>query len=285
MKPASFRYYRPASVDEAVAILADVAPEQGRVLAGGQSLVPSMAFRLAAPPHLVDINRIAALDRLVVEGDSLVIGAGVRHAAFHRPMTDAPLGPFLAHVVRHIGHYPIRQRGTFCGSLAQADPASEWCLVAVGLGATVTAVSQRGTRQVAAADLIAGALTTTLAEGELVTEVRLPLPPRDARLGFAEFSRRAGDFALTMAMACWRDDDGRIAEPRVAVGGAEDRPRRITEAEAALAGNLPGADAFQAAAEAAARAVDPMEDTQTSADYRRDLVHALTVRALERAAA
>ena len=133
MKPAPFRYLAAKTVDEAVAMLAQVAPDDGRVLAGGQSLVPTMAFRLARPSHLVDINGVAALDRLAVEGDSLCIGACVRHAAFHTPVVDGPLGRLLSAVVRHIAHYPIRTRGTFCGSVAHADPASEWCLVAATL--------------------------------------------------------------------------------------------------------------------------------------------------------
>src|SRR6202162_1684604 len=127
MKPAPFRHYAPTTVDEAVALLARLGPADGRVLAGGQSLVPTMAFRLARPAHLIDINGIAALDRLGVEGDKLSIGACVRHAAFHRPAADGPLGQLMATVVRHIAHYPIRTRGTFCGSIANADPAAEWC--------------------------------------------------------------------------------------------------------------------------------------------------------------
>src|SRR5215471_7540929 len=118
MKPAPFRYHAPTTVEEAVATLAQVAGEDGRVLAGGQSLVPIMAFRLARPTHLVDINGVGELRRLAIDGDRLVIGAGVRHAAFHKPVVDGPLGRLLAAVVRHIAHYPIRTRGTFCGSVA-----------------------------------------------------------------------------------------------------------------------------------------------------------------------
>src|SRR6266446_4552418 len=150
MKPARFRHYAPTTVDEAVALLAQLAPEDGRVLAGGQSLVPTMAFRLARPAHLVDINQVAGLDRLAVANDALAIGACVRHAAFHRPVAAGPLGDLLAFVVRHIAHYPIRTRGTFCGSLAHAGPASEWCLVAATLGAEMAARSARGARIIAA---------------------------------------------------------------------------------------------------------------------------------------
>jgi len=141
MKPAAFRYHAPKTVDEAVALLAEVAPEDGRVLAGGQSLVPTMAFRLAKPGHLVDINGIAALNRLEVAGGKLVIGACVRHAAFDKPVCDGPLGRLLSEVVRHIAHYPIRNRGTFCGSLAHADPASEWALVLSALDGEIVARS------------------------------------------------------------------------------------------------------------------------------------------------
>jgi carbon-monoxide dehydrogenase medium subunit len=285
MKPAPFHHYAPTTVEEAVALLARLAPQDGRVLAGGQSLVPTMAFRLARPAHLVDINGIAALGRLAVVDGRLAIGACVRHAAFHRPPVDGPLGALLAKVVRHIAHYPIRTRGTFCGSIANADPASEWCAVAVALGAEMVARSARGTRMIAAKEFFAGIMTTALAEDELLTEVRLPLLPADTRTGFYEFSRRAGDFAIAMALATFSVEGGKIVDPRVAVGGAEPHPRRISEAEQALAGKAPGADAFAAAGERAAAAVDPMEDVNNSAQYRRDLVRTVVRRALEQAAA
>jgi len=283
MKPAPFRYHAPKTVEEAVATLAQVAPEDGRVLAGGQSLVPIMAFRLARPAHLVDINNIEALTRLAVEGGKLSIGACVRHAAFHRPVIEGPLGNLLSAVVRHIAHYPIRTRGTFCGSVAHADPASEWCLVVATLDGEMVARSARGTRVIAAKDFFQGIMTTALSEDELLTEVRLPFLPADARFGFYEFNRRAGDFAIAMALVAFRVQNGMIAEPRVGVGGAEPRPRRLVEAEAALAGRAPTSEAFGAAAEAAAAAIDPMEDATTSAEYRRDLVRTVTRRALERA--
>src|SRR6202047_3706062 len=146
MKPAAFRYHAPKTVDEAIALLAEFADDDGRVLAGGQSLVPTMAFRLARPAHLVDINGVEALNRLEVKDGKLVIGACVRHAAFHRPVCQGPLGELLADVVRHIAHYPIRNRGRFCGSLAHADPASEWCLILVALDGEVVAKSARRRR-------------------------------------------------------------------------------------------------------------------------------------------
>ncbi len=288
MKPASFQYHSVKTIEEAVAVLAEVAPMDGRVLAGGQSLVPTMAFRLAQPGHLVDINGVEGLDRLGVDGAELVIGACVRHGAFHPsvkdgPVIEGPLGAILTTVARNIGHYTIRQRGTFCGSLAQADPASEWCLVAVTLGASIAAQSTRGRREIAASDFIEGIMTTALEDDELLVEARLPVPPDDTRFGFVEFSRRAGDFALAMALTSFRLEGGVIHDARLGIGGAEERPRRIGEAEAALNGQPPGTQAFDAAAAAVAAALDPMEDAGTSAQYRRELAQCLTSRALGRA--
>jgi aerobic carbon-monoxide dehydrogenase medium subunit len=285
MKAAPFRYHAPRTIDEAVTLLAEVAPLDGRVLAGGQSLVPIMAFRLTRPAHLVDINGVEALRRLAVEGERLCIGACVRHSAFHRPVVDGPLGQLLSTVVRHIAHHPIRTRGTFCGSVAHADPASEWCTVAAALDAEIVAQSVRGRRVIPAREFFAGIMTTTLAEDELLTEVRLPLLAPGTRFGFYEFNRRAGDFALAMALAAYRVENGRIVEPRLAVGGAEPHARRIADAEATLGGRAPTAESFADAAERAAAAVDPMEDAQTTAEYRRDLVRTVARRALERSLA
>ncbi len=285
MKPAPFTRHVPRTLDEALKILAEVAPQDGRVLAGGQSLVPIMAFRLAKPAHLVDINEVAGLDRIASDGKTLSIGACVRHAAFHKSVVDNPLGKLLAHVARHIAHYPIRMRGTFCGSLAHADPASEWCLVAATLDATIVAKSTRGERLIAAKDFFQGIMATALEEDELLAEVRLPLLARDVRFGFNEFNRRAGDFAMAAALATYRLANGKIADARVGLGGAEASPRRIAPAEAALNGQAPGDKIFRVAAEAAAAAIDALEDHQTNADYRRDLVRAVVRRALEHSSA
>src|SRR2546423_3447653 len=204
MKPAQFVYHAPKTIEGAVAILGDVAQHDGRVLAGGQSLVPAMALRLAQPRHLVDINGVAGLDRIAIESGELCIGACVRHSAFQRPIVDGPLGRILARVVRHIAHYPIRTRGTFCGSLANADPASEWCLVAATLGARMAARSTRGSRIIQEPEFFKGIMTTALAADELLTEARVPLLDADVRCGFYEFSRRAGDFAVAMSLAAYR---------------------------------------------------------------------------------
>jgi len=285
VKPAPFVYHAPKTVDDALAHLAEFGPQDGRVLAGGQSLIPMMAFRMARPAHLVDINTVVGLDRLAVEDGILSVGACVRHAAFHRPVVEGPTGALLSHVVRDIAHYPIRLRGTFCGSLAHADPASEWCLTAVTLGAEIVAASRRGRRVIAADDFFAGLMATALAEDELLLEAQVPLLAPDTRCGFYEFSRRAGDYALAMALVTFRLEDGVIAEPRIGIGGAEAQPRRIAAAEAVLAGRKPDDESFRAAAEAAADAVEPMEDIHADAEFRLDLVRAVTRRALERAQA
>jgi aerobic carbon-monoxide dehydrogenase medium subunit len=284
MKPAPFTRHVPRTLDEALKILSEVAPQDGRVLAGGQSLVPIMAFRLAKPAHLVDINEVAGLDKIASDGKTLSIGACVRHAAFHKPVVENPLGHLLTQVARHVAHYPIRMRGTFCGSLAHADPASEWCLVAATLDATIVAKSTRGERLIAAKDFFAGIMSTALAEDELLAEVRLPLLASDTKFGFNEFNRRAGDFAMSAALVTYRLQAGKMTDARVGVGGAESYPRRIAEAEAALAGNRPVDAVFRTAAEAASQAIDPLEDHQTNAEYRRDLVRAVVRRALENSA-
>ena len=285
MKPAPFIYHAPKTVEEAVTVLAEVASKDGRVLAGGQSLVPAMAFRLALPAHLVDINGVRGLDRLAVDGNDLSIGACVRHAAFHRPVTDGPLGALLSHVARHIAHYPIRTRGTFCGSLANADPASEWCLVAATLDARMMAHSVRGTREIPAGKFFQGPMTTALAADELLAGVRVPLPPLDARFGFCEFNRRAGDFAIAMSLATYRLKNGVMTGARIGVGGVEGSARRVGEAEAVLEGQRPVDKVFREAADKVARFVEPLDDARYPAGYRRDLVRAMTRRALEGAAA
>jgi carbon-monoxide dehydrogenase medium subunit len=284
MKPAPFVRHVPRTLTEALTILSEVAPKDGRVLAGGQSLVPIMAFRLAKPAHLVDINEVEGLDKISSDGKVLSIGARVRHAAFHRSVVDNPLGGLLTQVARHIAHYPIRMRGTFCGSLAHADPASEWCLVAATLDAVIVAKSTRGERTIAAEEFFQGIMATALAEDELLAEVRLPLLEADAKFGFNEFNRRAGDFAMAASLVTYRLQGGKIAQARVGLGGAEASPRRMAQAESLLDGQAPSDKVFRAAAEAAAAAIEPLTDHQTDALYRRDLVRAVVRRALEQSA-
>ena len=284
MKPAPFDYHAPRSVGEAVELLA-AHGDDAKILAGGQSLVPAMNFRLARPAVLVDINRIAELDFCATNDRVLRIGALARHTRFERAVTEGPLGMLLADVVRYIAHLPIRVRGTFAGSLAHADPAAEWCVVAATLDAEIRARGKDGERTIDAAAFFRSILTTSLRPDELITEVRLPALGPDWRFGFAEFSRRAGDFALGMALAVLRLDGARITEARIGIGGAGDRPLRISEAERTLEGTMPGPEALAEAGAIAAARVDPFEDLHATAAYRRDLVRVMTKRALERALA
>lgn len=281
MKPAAFCYYAPRTEAEALATLAKVAPEDGRVLAGGQSLMPVMALRLARPPHLVDINGVEGFDRLAVIDRCLSIGPCVRHADLGTDAAPGPLGPLLAVVRRHIAHMPIRERGTFCGSLANADPSSEWCLLAVTLGAEMVLSREGGQRRLPATSFFGGIMTTALAPEEMLTEVRIPLLPEGTRTGFFEFSRRAGDYAQAMAVAVFELDGGKIACPRLGLGAVEDRPRRIGEAEAVLAGQVPSSALFEQAAAAARSGLRPLDGDP----YRLDLAEGVIRRALANALA
>ena len=278
MKPAAFEYHAPKTVAALVDLLA-LHGDDGKILAGGQSLVPVMNFRLARPAQVFDINDIRELDYLRADGAKLRIGALTRHAAFHQPVDAGPTGRLLSQVVRHIAHYPIRTRGTFCGSIAHADPASEWCLVARTLEAEIVARSKRGERVIPVADYFHGTFATALEVGEVITEVRLPLLDASWRTGFYEFSRRAGDFALAMTAVALKVERGKLREARIGIGGVEDRPSRRAEAEEVL---LKGGS-VEDAARAVSAAVQPLEDLHADAPYRRDLVRTTTQRALQQA--
>ena len=279
MKPPPFKYHAPSTLDEAVSLLADHG-EEARVLAGGQTLVPAMNFRLARPAHIVDINGVSELDYVSEEGGVLRIGALARHSTFERPVASGVLARLLPLMASHIAHWPIRTRGTFCGSIAHADPASEWCLVAVTLGADVVLRSIRGERIMPVSGFIAGALMTELKDDELVVETRLPLPSVEARCGFKEFSRRAGDFALAMACAVVTVEAGRISNARLGIGGANEKPVRVEAAEVALRDQEAGSAAADLAARIVSQEIEPMEDLHGDAEYRRDIAAAMARRAL-----
>ena len=281
MKPAAFEYFQPTTVGEAVSLLGSL--DDAKVLAGGQSLVPAMNFRLSRPAALVDINRIEGLDRIDVGADWVTIGALTRHRAFEAPPVAGPLGSLLATAANLVGHLPIRVRGTFVGSLAHADPAAEWCLLARTLDAEFVASSASGERTIAAADFFHTLFTTDLRSEELLTSVRLPVLDSSVRVGFAEFSRRAGDFALVMAAAVIKVENGVIAEARIGIGGAADKPIRMTRTESDLVGKNADPEVCEGAANLAASEVDPLGDIHGSSEYRRDLVRVMTKRALRQA--
>jgi aerobic carbon-monoxide dehydrogenase medium subunit len=284
VKPAAFDYFKPTSVADALVLLANYA-DSCKILAGGQSLVPAMNFRLARPGIIIDINDLSELDYIRSSADRLHIGALTRHAAFHRPVIETPLGQLLSKVVRHIAHYPIRQRGTFAGSVAHADPASEWCLVATTLCAEMVARSVRGERVIKAATFFQGTFTTALAVDELLVEVRLPLLAEGWRTGFYEFSRRAGDFALGMAVTALRIENDTIRAAHLGVGGVGDRAIRLDALERQLVGQAASISIIDGIARAARASVDAGGDIHASPEYRRDLVATSVKRALTEALA
>ena len=285
MKPASFEYVIAESWDAAAALLAEHG-DDAVVLAGGQSLVPVMNFRLAQPAVLVDLNHIPDSAYLRIEGDCLRIGALTRHVRFEAPGIDGPLGRLLPRIARNIAHLPIRMRGTFGGSLAHADPASEWCNFARAFDAVMIAQSATGERRIPAADYFQSALTTDLADDEVLHEIKIPALGPDWRCGFVEFNRRAGDFAIVQSVAAIELREGQITAARIGIGGATEIPQRSDAAEAVLVGGPPTPERFAEAAAAAAGSLeDLLTDHQADADMRRDLVRVMVQRALEDAVA
>jgi aerobic carbon-monoxide dehydrogenase medium subunit len=278
VKPATFEYQRPETLEEALAILADD-PYETKVLAGGQSLVPMMNFRLARPSRLVDINRIPGLSGISIGDEHVDVRTRTRH--LERNGLPGPLGQLLREAASNVGHLPIRTRGTFGGSLAHCDAASEWCLVATLLNAEITATSaDRGSRTIDASEFFQSIFTTSLEPDEILTSVRLPMLDDSWVTGIAEFARRAGDFAIIATTAAARVVDGVVEDARVCIGGVSEIPFRSGAAEAVLIGGTWGPDLVSAAAEAAAEEVDPPTDTHGDSEYRRDLVRALLPRAL-----
>ena len=284
MKPAPFEYHDPTTVEEALALLQEFGDE-AKPLAGGQSLVPLMNFRLARPARLVDLNLISELSYLRTEDGWLRIGAMTRQRQLERAGEVARDWPLLVEATRHIGHPPIRHRGTVGGSLAHADPAAELPAVMAALDAELVVRDQAGERTVCADEFFLSYLTTALAPTELLVEVRVPtLPPRTG-WAFQEVSRRHGDFALVaVAALVTLDAAGAIAAARVAVAGGAPTPVRATQAEALLRGQQPTEAVFREAERLASAAVDPDSDLHASADYRREVAGVLTRRALMQAA-
>jgi aerobic carbon-monoxide dehydrogenase medium subunit len=280
MKPAPFEYRAPEGLEEALTQLAG-AGDDAKVLAGGQSLVPSMNFRLARPSVLIDINGVRDLEHIEVGDGVLRIGALVRHVRFEERVIDNAVGWLLQRASPFVGHLPIRVRGTFGGSIAHADPAAEWCLLAATLDAIMVTRSLRGERHMEAKDFFVTVFTTALDADELLTEVRIPLLDGGARTGFVEFSRRAGDFAIVAVAAVLSLSNGRIESARIGLGGVGGTPYRASRAEDLLRGEPPSERLFADASDIAADDVEPIGDIHGSPEYRKDLVRALTHRALE----
>ena len=284
MKPAPFDYFAPSTVDEALALLQEHGDE-AKPLAGGQSLIPAMNFRLARPRVLVDLNRIAALAYIRSETNGVAIGAMTRQRTVERSDVVAGVAPLLAEAVPSIAHPQIRNRGTVGGSIAHADPSAELPAVALALEARFRAKSAARERWIAANDFFKGMLETALQPGELLVEVALPSLPAKSGTAFLEIARRHGDYALAgVAAVVTLDARGRCKAARVAFLSVGDGPVLATEAGKVLVGQRRSDELLRAAADAGAqRDVDPPSDIHASAVYRRRLVAVLTRRALGRA--
>jgi carbon-monoxide dehydrogenase medium subunit len=283
MKPAPFRYYRARSAEEAVSLLAELG-DDAKLIAGGQSLVAMMNFRLARPAALVDISRLAELRYVRRPGGALRIGALALHRDLEQLADPGVLAGFgmLPRAARYIGHYAIRAAGTFGGSIAHADPAAEWCVAALLFDAQIVAHSPGGDRVIPAAGFFKGFLETALRPDEMIIEVRLPAPRPGAAL--CEFARRHGDFAIVAVAAAVDSEGGVCRDARVVLGGVAGTVQRAVGAEAALIGSGLDAGAIAAASEQAAAETDPPGDIHGSAEYRRHLVRVLTARAIGEAA-
>jgi carbon-monoxide dehydrogenase medium subunit len=281
MKPVPFEYHRPASLAETFDLL-DRYGDDGRLLAGGQSLVPALNLRLAVPRAVIDINRIPDLDAIRVTGEGLVIGALARQEALERSPLVREHAPLIASALPHVGHSAIRARGTIGGSLALADPAAELPACVVALGVTIRVGRRGGTRDIAADDFFRGIYTTALGPGEIVTEILVPRPAAGWRWGFDELARRHGDFALAGVAAGARVESGVVAEITLVFFGVGTRPVRARRAEAALAGRRADAEALAAAGRALDGDLDPPGDVHGSPALRRHLARVLLARVVGR---
>jgi aerobic carbon-monoxide dehydrogenase medium subunit len=280
MKPAPFSLLRPKSIDQALTLLRSHSDE-AKVLAGGQSLVPLMNFRLARPSYLVDLNKVAGLSETKIEDRALRIGAMVRQREIERSTAIAERLPILRDAIAQVGHPAIRNRGTVGGSLVHADPSAELPLLSVALDATFQLQSLRGKRAVAARDFYQGYLVTDIASDELLIEITFPLPPPSAGWCFTEIARRHGDFAIVAtAVVLGLDRDRRLNFARVALAGVGPAPVRVTAAEDVLVGQRPDTELYRRAGEVAAQAIDPPNDVHASAAYRRHISSVLVRRAL-----
>ena len=282
MKPALFDYVAPQSIEEALEALAS--DEMARPLAGGQSLIPTMNFRIAAPSRLVDLARIDALKGHAIEGDVIRVGAMTRQRDLERDGEVRRANPLIAEVLGNVAHIVIRNRGTVGGSIAHADAAAELPCMLVATGGSVVARSDAGERTIAADDLFHFHMTTALQPGELLTEVRIPaLPPRTG-YAFQEVARRHGDYALAGVCALVTLREGVCTAVRLAACGVASKPTRLAEAENALQDAAPEGSALAGAAEAARADSTSGDDRQASAEYRKDLVAALVRRTVTKAA-
>jgi carbon-monoxide dehydrogenase medium subunit len=279
MKPAAFAYHRPESIDEAVSVLAEGGSE-AKVLAGGQSLIPLLALRMARPSLLVDIGRLPGLDSVNLTNDTLEIGALATHRAVEMLPGLMQRCPAIVEATSQIGHVAIRNRGTVGGSIAHADPAAEWPALSLILDAEFEAAGPGGIRTIPATEMFVSYMQTALTPDEILTRLCLRIPPPGSGSAFVEVARRHGDFAMGGAGAVLRIGGDRIGDARVAVISASLTPVRSRAAEAILIGAPPSDEVIAEAAQAVDGEIDPLEDVHAPADYKRQLAKVTTARAL-----
>ncbi len=284
MKPTSFRYEKATSVDGLLALLAEQG-DTAKILAGGQSLVPMLNLRLTYPEVLIDINGLDELDYVALEGDRIKIGALTRHRTLRDSPVIAENAPLMAEAYQHVAHATVRNRGTLCGNLSHADPASEMPAVTQCLDASFLVSSKGGQRSLSAGDFFVGALTTVLEASELLVEVQIPISDPGLGWAFEEVSPRKGDFAMAAVAVTLGLAGGNCQSVRIAHCGVEDRAGRATAAEQILKGKPAEAGSFAQSAALLAASVEPTESYHADADLKRDLLRSLTERALARAAA
>lgn len=282
MKPASFDYVRAESIPHAVEALA-AAGGDGKILAGGQSLMPMMNFRLVQPSVIVDINQVHGLDSIEGRAGALHIGALVRHRMTAEHELIARHLPVLRAAMAHVAHLTIRNRGTFCGSVCHADPAAEMPMMTLLLDGTLHVASVRGVRTLAARDFFLGSLVTALEPDEMVTGIDLPLPSQRAGWGFQEFARRHGDYALAAIAVLMDKEDGKARNVRVAMMGVGDTPLRLPSVEAAVEAREANPTVIAEAVAVLRDSITPSSDLNASSDYRRHLAGVLAQRALAEA--
>ena len=279
MKPAPFDYERPATLNAALNLL-NGNGGRSKVIAGGQSLVPMMNFRVVRPDRLIDINRIAELDYHRIEGAELVIGALCRHTALKESKVIKQACPLMHSAYEWVAHGPVCNRGTLCGNLCHADPASEMPAVALAANAVMVLRSSAAKREVPVGQFFVGQYETATADDEILVEVRIPVAPTNEGWGFHEINVRKGDFAIVAAAATLQIKDGKVQAASIALAGVGSHAIRLTQAEKALLGGKADDKALREAAAACAATVNPTSDIHGSAEYRRDLAKTLVYRAL-----
>jgi aerobic carbon-monoxide dehydrogenase medium subunit len=282
MYPAQFEYHKAGTVKEALDLLAKY-KDEGKLLAGGHSLLPAMKLRLAQPKHLIDIGKVSGLAGVKEEGGTLVIGAMTTHYAIESSAVLKSKCPLLPEVAGHVGDPMVRNMGTVGGSLAHADPAADWPAAVIALWADLVAEGPKGKRTIKVDDFFKGLLTTALADNEILTEIRVPACGANVKCAYAKFPHPSSRFAVVGVAAVLTLEGGKVSKASIGITGAGTRATRAKGVEAAIAGKAADAASIQAAADKAAEGVDVQADLQGSVEYKQHLLRVFARRAMEAA--